>query len=239
MPNGEEQQEQRPGIGRQIAGKAAKSLLKKAIGPELAAGCGIGAIILLVVLILVGAVALVFINPEGTPTTTTPGGINTINTIKITELAKKQLGKPYVWGMPPGGYASWSKYPPATTNEPSSFDCSGLTGWCYYWGTDGKIALPHSATMQYDELGIKVVEKHDPRKITTEELTKLQAGDLVFFKGARGTTIRIGHVGIFLGEETTSKGIKVKDAFIHAGNPVNIASLNTRRDFMGAARAIY
>ncbi len=69
MPNGEEQQEQGPSIGQEVASKVAKGLLKKAVLPQLLAGCGVSAVILFIVLIFVGVVALVFINPEESPAT--------------------------------------------------------------------------------------------------------------------------------------------------------------------------
>jgi cell wall-associated NlpC family hydrolase len=62
-------------------------------------------------------------------------------------------------------------------NSPSSgFDCSGLVSWAY--GRVG-VALPHSSYAQYDT-GRPV------------PLTKLEAGDMLFFAG-------LGHVGLYVG----------------------------------------
>jgi cell wall-associated NlpC family hydrolase len=49
------------------------------------------------------------------------------------EEAKRQLGKPYVFGGA----------------GPDNFDCSGLTAWA--WKAGGR-TLPHSATAQYNML---------------------------------------------------------------------------------------
>ncbi len=68
MPNGE-QQEQGPSIGQEVASKVAKGLLKIAVLPQVLAGCGVGAIILFIIVIFVGAIALFFITGEEAPAT--------------------------------------------------------------------------------------------------------------------------------------------------------------------------
>jgi len=80
---------------------------------------------------------------------------------------------------------SRNKYPPPI-NGPTDggFDCSGLTRAAY---NAAGIALPRTAAAQYN------AGPHLPPGAS------IQPGDLVFF----GTTTRIHHVGIALGQHTT------------------------------------
>ena len=81
---------------------------------------------------------------------------------QIIALAKTYLGCPYMWaGMSPG-----------------HFDCSGLTGFCYFMNG---ILLPRDASQQV-KCGIEV------------PIDQMQKGDLVFF----GDT-SVGHVAICIG----------------------------------------
>ena len=82
---------------------------------------------------------------------------------QIIALAKTYLGCPYMWGgMSPG-----------------HFDCSGLTGFCYFMNG---ILLPRDASQQV-QCGIEV------------PFEQMQKGDLVFF----GDT-SVGHVAICIGD---------------------------------------
>lgn len=63
-------------------------------------------------------------------------GGNSIQTRKLIEFAKKQLGKPYVWGA----------------MGPNSFDCSGFTTYVY---ANIGVGLPHSSMAQ-SKYGTKV-----------------------------------------------------------------------------------
>ena len=81
----------------------------------------------------------------------------------IINLAKSYLGAPYLWGgMSPG-----------------HFDCSGLTGFCYFMNG---ILLPRDASQQV-QCGIEI------------PFEQMQKGDLVFF----GDT-SVGHVAICIGD---------------------------------------
>lgn len=81
----------------------------------------------------------------------------------IVALAKTFLGCPYLWGgMSPG-----------------HFDCSGLTGFCYFMNG---ILLPRDASQQV-KCGVEI------------PFEQMQAGDLVFF----GDT-SVGHVAICIGD---------------------------------------
>lgn len=114
---------------------------------------------------------------------------------EVVKMALKYLGVKYVWGG----------------EDPSGFDCSGLTMYCYKKAT-GK-NLTHFARTQYSE-GTKIAK------------SALMPGDLVFF----GETVAgIHHVGIYMGN----------DKFIHAphtGDVVKISTLSSRADYIGACR---
>lgn len=114
---------------------------------------------------------------------------------EVVKAALKYLGVKYVWGG----------------EDPSGFDCSGLTMYVYKKVT-GK-SLTHFARTQYSE-GTKIAK------------SALMPGDLVFF----GETVEgIHHVGIYMGN----------DKFIHAphtGDVVKISTLSSRSDYIGACR---
>ena len=76
-------------------------------------------------------------------------------------------------------YQGW-KYVFGGSNPNTSFDCSGLTSWCY--GKAG-ISLPRTAQAQYD------ATQHIP-------LSQAKAGDLVFFHSTYNSGTYVTHVGI-------------------------------------------
>ncbi len=96
----------------------------------------------------------------------------------------------------------------------AGFDCSGLTRYAF---KSANIHLPRTAAAQY---------RHTKRV----SLSKMQAGDLIFFH-TRNTRTRVNHVGIYMGN----------GQFIHAprkGKRVSVAKLNKywRRKAVGAGR---
>lgn len=96
----------------------------------------------------------------------------------------------------------------------TGFDCSGLTHYAF---KSANITIPRTAAAQY---------KHTKRV----SLSKMQAGDLIFFH-TRRTRARVNHVGIYLGN----------GEFIHAprrGKRVSIAKFSKywRRKAVGAGR---
>ena len=95
-------------------------------------------------------------------------------------------------------YQGW-KYVYGGSNPNTSFDCSGLTQWCY--GKAG-ISLPRTAQAQYD------ATQHIP-------LSQAQAGDLVFFHSTYNTSDYVTHVGIYVGS----------NQMYHAGNPIGYTDL--------------
>ncbi|NTU70109.1 C40 family peptidase [bacterium] len=130
----------------------------------------------------------------------------------IVSAAKTQIKKPYVWA----GICTNPGPPEGCAN----FDCSGLTYWAVYWGTDKKVSLPHSSKEQCGNGGSAPA---NGKKVTKEEL---KPGDLVCF----GTPIH--HVGIFVGD-----GDFIHAPTAHGSEPwVRINSLSERDDFVTGIR---
>lgn len=133
------------------------------------------------------------ITVNGTATQSTINSAPPIGTAKaganvVVDAAVSQLGKPYVWDTP------------TNFNEPNpaSFDCSGLTGWCY---AKAGIVLQHFTGDQYNQLSHRPYENAQP-------------GDLVFY--AQGSNIY--HVAILEGAgvmiEAPDAGIPVRRATV-------------------------
>lgn len=109
-------------------------------------------------------------------------------------------------------YRGW-KYVFGGSNPNTSFDCSGLTQWCF--GTVG-IELPRTAQEQYDATQHIAYEEAKP-------------GDLIFFQGTYNSGTYITHVGIYAGN----------DQMYHAGDPIGYADLTTaywQEHFAGVGR---
>lgn len=106
------------------------------------------------------------------------------------------------------------KYRWGGSNPKTGFDCSGLMQYAY---KSAKVNLPRTAAAQY-------------KATKRVSLSKLKAGDLIFFHTRRSRS-RINHVGLYLG------GGK----FIHAprkGKRVSVADLSSYwlRKAIGAGR---
>ena len=109
-------------------------------------------------------------------------------------------------------YQGW-KYVYGGSNPNTSFDCSGLTSWCY--GKAG-ISLPRTAQAQYD------AAQHIP-------LSQAKAGDLVFFHSTYNAGTYVTHVGIYAGN----------NRMYHAGDPIGYADLTSsywQQHLIGAGR---
>ena len=106
-----------------------------------------------------------------------------------------------------------SQYVYGGSNPNTSFDCSGLTSWCY--GKAG-ISLPRTAQAQYD------AAQHIP-------LSQAKAGDLVFFHSTYNAGTYVTHVGIYAGN----------NRMYHAGDPIGYADLTSsywQQHLIGAGR---
>ena len=109
-------------------------------------------------------------------------------------------------------YQGW-KYVFGGSNPNTSFDCSGLTSWCY--GKAG-ISLPRTAQAQYD------ATQNIP-------LSQAKAGDLVFFHSTYNSGTYVTHVGIYAGNNRMS----------HARDPIGYADLTSpywQKHLIGAGR---
>lgn len=109
----------------------------------------------------------------------------------VVDVAYAQLGKPYVWGA----------------TGPNSFDCSGLTTYCYAHGAG--IEIPRSS---YDQANCGA----------SLGVSQLMPGDILGFRGW-------GHVGLYIGNDQFIHAPS-------SGDVVRIASLSARTNFCGAQR---
>jgi cell wall-associated NlpC family hydrolase len=109
----------------------------------------------------------------------------------VVGVAYDQLGKPYVWGA----------------EGPDSFDCSGLTMYCYRVGAG--ISISHSS---YDQANAG----------TPVGVGELQPGDILGFRGW-------GHVGLYVGGDSFIHAPQT-------GDVVKVSSLSARTNFCGAVR---
>ena len=109
----------------------------------------------------------------------------------VVGVAYDQLGKPYVWGAA----------------GPNSFDCSGLTMYCYQVGAG--ISISHSSYAQAS-CG------------TAVSVSELAPGDILGFRGW-------GHVGLYVGGGEFIHAPQT-------GDVVKVSSLAARSNFCGAVR---
>lgn len=109
-------------------------------------------------------------------------------------------------------YQGW-KYVFGGSNPNTSFDCSGLTQWCF---AKVGINLPRVAQAQYE------ATQH-------LSLSEAKAGDLVFFHSTYDAGSYVTHVGIYVGN----------NKMYHAGDPIGYTDLNDsywQHHLIGAGR---
>lgn len=116
--------------------------------------------------------------------TSTPTNFDDEIVQKIMDEALKYQGFPYCFGG---------------SSPQTSFDCSGLTQWCF---AKVGINLPRTAQAQYN------VTKH-------LSLSEAKPGDLVFFHSTYATADFVTHIGIYVGN----------NLMYHAGSPIGYADL--------------
>ncbi|MBI2263829.1 MAG: C40 family peptidase [Armatimonadetes bacterium] len=113
---------------------------------------------------------------------------------RIEQVAKTQLGDPYVFGAP---------RTPDNPN-PSSFDCSSFTQWVMKQAT-GK-SIPGTAETQWNAL-------KGQGKLNTGNWGNWQKGDIIFFQNTYKPGI--SHVGIYIGDgkmvQASGGNVKVSD----------------------------
>ena len=129
------------------------------------------------------------------------------------EFARRQIGKPYVWGA----------------RGPNSFDCSGLTQAA--WRAAG-VTIPWVTTTQWDPGNAEYSGGTAQRVLEGDlDISVLQPGDLLLFHTSLNHASP-SHVGLYSGG----------GRMIHAANPskpieeVSIDSEYYRSSFVGAVR---
>ena len=104
---------------------------------------------------------------------------------RVVAAAMARLGTPYSWG---GGDFRGATYGIDHGAKTLGFDCSGLTGYAWYQGTGGSVAMD-TFTGSQEAATVPVSKEH------------IQAGDLLFFPGhvglydGRGGMIHAPHTG--------------------------------------------
>ena len=146
-------------------------------------------------------------SPTPTPTPApTPDHTDVIEA--VIALAESRLGSSYVYG---GGYR---------TANPSGFDCSGFTYWCYYYGTGKQVVLGNSAYKQGNDA------RFESNRVTGWR--NCVRGDILCFKSDDSDTIN--HVGLYLGggkfihASSSSKGVIY--SYFNSGNSANYCQRN-------------
>jgi len=97
--------------------------------------------------------------------------------------------------------------------SPKGFDCSGLMQYTY---SQNGISIPRTAREQF-------------KSGTAVSQGNLRPGDLVFFKGSKGSAEAPGHVGMYVGNGQYIQSPKT-------GDVVKISNLSSRKDYVGARR---
>ena len=126
----------------------------------------------------------------------TQGAAGTTAGTTAIAAAASVLGRPYVWAA----------------DGPSSFDCSGLTGWAY---AHAGVSLPRTSRQQW----------HAGRRVS---LGQLAPGDLLFWAYDTEDPATIHHVGVYIGD-----GEMIHAP--HTGDVVKVAGL-WMDGYIGAVR---
>jgi len=120
--------------------------------------------------------------------------------IKLVEISKNLLGKPYHYGAEP-------------KDAPHSFDCSSFTQYIF---KQIGIELPRSSILQ-------AAEKKGKEITPKSDFSNLEIGDLLFMRSDRGfyydelfhgRKIMIGHVAIYLGDDQIIHSRKIKNGVV-------------------------
>jgi len=144
----------------------------------------------------------------------------------VVALGRQYLAGSYVWAAPS---RNWAANPPTQTS-PRHFDCSGFSGWVWYWATNGKFSMGGQTDYDWHDNSGKYVRYY------AKDRAQLQPGDLVYFgyKGcheyANGECMH--HVGIYEGSGACGKN----DCFLEwysSGLPGRSNSLSRESDFFG------
>jgi hypothetical protein len=128
----------------------------------------------------------------------TIGGFSGPVVQKVIEIAKAQVGKPYTHE----GECRSPNYAGCDPqiNAPTSFDCSHLTGYAYYWATNGKLNMP-SYTLDQVVTYCDIIKNNITSPSEGQQLA--QPGDLIFTEICSQTDVsNTGnhHVMLYIGD---------------------------------------
>jgi cell wall-associated NlpC family hydrolase len=182
--------------------------------------------------------------PRNTPTATpkptpTPSGSTALTSMqtRLLAIARSQKGDKYGWG----DCHNWSSsgYRPSSTPKKSdgcnTYDCSGFTGWAYYWATNGKFNMRGQTCRDYGNCytidgGFRTENPSLYTKFSYKELSKIKFGDLVYFGTNRDKKYpTTSHVALYVGAYGSCGGKKdcIIDASGSGGWQVSERSLST------------
>lgn len=135
--------------------------------------------------------------------------------LKAVQLAQAQIGKAYILGSP---NRNWAGEDPSKGKTPAHFDCSGLTGWSYYWASGGFVNMQGQTwadwSRQKDRNGTSYLKFPYKKGTSLQDVLKqLQPGDLLYFQYPGGNDKIVHHTAIFSGKCLKSSST---DCFIQA-----------------------
>ena len=160
--------------------------------------------------------------PKPTPTSSSGSVALTSMQSRLLAIARSQKGDKYGWG----DCHNWSSsgYKPSSTPIKSdgcnTYDCSGFTGWAYYWATSGKFNMKGQTCRDYGNCytidgGFRTENPNLYTKFSYKELDKIKFGDLVYFGTNRDKKYpTTSHVALYVGSYGSCGG--KKDCIIDA-----------------------
>lgn len=184
------------------------------------------------------------ITPSKAPTVTikptpTPSGSTALNSMqtRLLSIARSQKGDKYGWG----DCHNWSNSayrpgsPPRKSDGCNTYDCSGFTGWAYYWATNGKFNMRGQTCRDYGNCytidgGFRTENPDLYTKFSYKELSKIKFGDLVYFGTNRDKKYpTTSHVALYVGAYGSCGGKKdcIIDASGSGGWQVSERSLSS------------
>ena len=125
------------------------------------------------------------------------GGTESAIVQKVIALARSRINNPNITYISGDPNRDWSTENP-TTNDPTHFDCSGIVGWAWYWGSGGKVSMDGQTNTDWAD--------HKPyyQKVVTSDISQLQPGDAVYINDELPFP-QPYHVGLFIGKDPDSK----------------------------------
>ncbi len=176
------------------------------------------------------------ITPTPIPTPSEVTALTSMQT-RLLAIARSQKGDKYGWGDCHDW--SWSGYKPSSIPKKSdgcnTYDCSGFTGWVYYWATNGRFNMRGQTCRDYGNCytidgGFRTENPGLYTKYSYKELDKIKFGDLVYFGTNRDKKYpTTSHVALYVGAYGSCGGKKdcIIDASGSGGWQVSERSLSS------------